>query len=411
MTSQIKPLPFALPLIGEEEINEVVATMRSGWLTTGPKTAAFEKAFAEAVGARHALAVNSATAGLHLALEAIGVGRDDLVITTPWTFTATAEVIRYLGAHPLFVDVEPDTLNLSPAKVEQCIESLSTADRKRLKAILPVHFGGQACEMDALMDIAQRHGLMVVEDAAHAFPTSVKSRSATDDEVKQRTVGSIGHVSVFSFYATKTIATGEGGMVTTEDEQLAERIKLMRLHGISRDVWDRYTSSKPSWHYEVIAPGFKYNLSDIASAIGLQQLKRAENFRLRREAIACAYDRAFVGEPLLQLPTHRHAQDTHAWHLYTLRLNLGDCAEARAAFITAMAERGIGCSVHFIPLHFHPYWRDRYSLTPQMFPVASREYARVVSLPIYPAMSDADIARVIATVGEVLQVFRKARTE
>lgn len=398
-------LPFALPSIGEDEIAAVIDTMRSGWLTTGPKTAEFETAFAEAVGARYALAVNSATAGLHLALEAIGVGPGDLVITTPWTFTATAEVIRYLGAHPLFVDVDPDTLNLSPTKVEQCIQSLSMEDLKRLKVILPVHFGGQACEMDALMDIAQRYRLMVVEDAAHAFPTSVKSRSTIECEVKQRSVGCIGHITVFSFYATKTIATGEGGMVTTEYENLAERIKRMRLHGISRDVWDRYTSSKPSWYYEVIAPGFKYNLSDIASAIGLQQLKRAEIFRKRREAIAHSYNQAFVSEPLLELPTQRYLSDKHAWHLYILRLNFADSEQVRAEFITAMIDRGIGCSVHYIPLHFQPYWRSRYGLTPQMYPVASKEYARVVSLPIYPTMTDMDVDRVVDTVFEVLQDF------
>lgn len=394
-------IPFALPCIGEEEIEAVAATMRSGWLTTGPKTQAFEQVFAEAVGAKYAMAVNSATAGLHLAMEAAGIGADDLVLTPTWTFTATAEVTRYMGGHPVFVDVEPDTLNIDVSRLEQCIVELRREHGAKLKAIAPVHFAGQACEMDAILDLAETHGLMVIEDAAHAFPTTVVSRSVHDSELCQRKIGTVGHASVFSFYATKTIATGEGGMVTTDDPHLAERIRLMRLHGISRDVWNRYTSTKPSWYYEVVAPGYKYNLTDIASAIGLEQLAKAQLFQTRREAIAQRYHAAFANNPAVEIPILRHTDDTHAWHLYVLRLNLERLSIDREQFIREMAERGVGCSVHFIPLHFHPYWRDRYSLNPAMFPVASREFEHVVSLPIYPGMSDAAIDRVIEAVLDI----------
>lgn len=398
-------IPFALPSIGEDEIEAVVATMRSGWLTTGPRTKEFEEAFAAEVGARHALAVNSATGGLHLAMEAVGIGADDLVLVPTWTFTATAEVARYLGAHPAFVDVEADTLNIDVKCLEQRVVELKREHGARLKAIAPVHFGGQACEMDAILDIAEAHGLAVIEDAAHAFPTTVTSRTVHHSERSTRKIGTVGHASVFSFYATKTIATGEGGMVTTEDDRLAERIRLMRLHGISRDVWNRYTSTKPSWYYEVVAPGYKYNLTDIASAIGLVQLGRAQSFQGRREGIALQYHAAFQSHPALEIPLHRHPGDIHAWHLYVLRLNLERLTIDRNQFIQEMAQRGIGCSVHFIPLHMQPYWRDRYNLDPTMFPVATREFERVVSLPIYPDMDDSRVQRVIDAVLEIADLF------
>jgi dTDP-4-amino-4,6-dideoxygalactose transaminase len=399
-------MPFALPSIGDEEIAAVVSTMRSGWLTTGPKTREFEQAFADAVGARHALAVNSATGGLHLALEAAGIGPDDLVITPTWTFTATAEVTRYLGGHPVFVDVAPDTLNIDPAKVEERILELRrTADGSRLKAIVPVHFAGQSCEMGPILDLAERYGLSVIEDAAHAFPATTVSRSMTSETREVRSIGTIGKATVFSFYATKTLATGEGGMVTTEDDQLADRIRLMRLHGISRDVWNRYTSSKPAWYYEVVAPGYKYNLTDIASAIGLVQLARSGEFQQRREAIAQQYHRAFAGVAGLDVPQSRHDALVHAWHLYVLRLNLDRLRIDREQFISEMTKRGVGCSVHFIPLHMQPYWRDRYRLDAKTFPVATREFERAVSLPIYPAMRDEQVRRVIEAVLDVVGAF------
>lgn len=401
-SNELPFLPFARPSIGEEEIASVVHAMRSGWLTTGPRTREFEQAFAEAVGARHALAVNSATGGLHLAMEAAGIGLDDLVLVPTWTFTATAEVARYLGAHPVFVDAEAETLNLDVGHLEQRVVELKREHGARLKAITPVHFAGQACEMDAILDIAEAHGLTVIEDAAHAFPTTVASRAVHDRERRSRKIGTVGHASVFSFYATKTIATGEGGMVTTEDGRIAERIRLMRLHGISRDVWNRYTSTKPSWYYEVVAPGYKYNLTDIASAIGLVQLSRAQSFQDRRENIAKQYHAAFQGHPALETPVHRHPENTHAWHLYVLRLNLERLTIDRNRFIEEMAQRGVGCSVHFIPLHLQPYWRERYRLDPAAFPVASREFERVVSLPIYPDMDDTVVQRVIDAVSDVV---------
>lgn len=400
-------LHFARPSIGEEEVAAVVDTIRSGWLTTGPKTVEFEKAFAAAVGARHALAVNSATAGLHLALEAAGIGQDDLVLTSTWTFTATAEVARYLGAHPVLVDVEPRTLNLDVTALDRRIVELRREHGARVRAIVPVHFAGQSCDMEAILGLARTHGLRVIEDAAHAFPTTVRSSSVADDEYRSRSIGTVGDASVFSFYATKTIATGEGGMVTTENDEFAARFRLMRLHGISRDVWNRYTSKIPAWYYEVVAPGFKYNLTDIASALGLVQLAKAEPFRRRREAIAQCFDAAFGGHPAFETPSKVHAEDTHSWHLYVLRLNLERLSIDREQFINEMSLRGIGCSVHFIPLHLHPYWRERYSLTPGMFPVASREFERVVSLPIYPGMDDAMVARVIEAALDIADAHGK----
>ncbi len=379
-------LPFALPDIGEAEIAEVVDTLRSGWLTTGPKTRRFEEAFSAYLGdtTLQSLAVNSATAGLHLALEALGIGPGDEVITTTYTFTATAEVVRYLGADVKLVDIDPATLCIAPAAVEAAITP-------RTRAIVPVHFGGLAADMPALIDIARRHGLAIVEDAAHALPTSSAGRR----------IGTLDtDATVFSFYATKTIATGEGGMVATRRADLAARMRTMRLHGMSRDAFDRYTSNAPSWYYEIVAPGYKYNLTDVASAIGLQQLKRADAFQAKRAAIAATYDAAFAGLPLTR-PPHAPDGDMHAWHLYTVRLT-DDAGIARDAFIERLYAAGIGCSVHFVPLHLHPYWRDRYALQPAQFPHAQRVFERTVSLPIYTRMTDADVARVIAAVRQAL---------
>lgn len=378
-------IPFALPDIGEEEITEVVAALRSGWITTGPKTRQFETEFADFIGEGvTAIAVNSATAGLHLALEAIGVGPGDEVITTPYTFTATAEVIRYLGADPVFVDVEPDTLNMDPGAIEARITS-------RTKAIIPVHFGGLGCDMAAIIAIARRHGLRVIEDAAHSLPTRTGGRL----------VGTLDtDATVFSFYATKTLATGEGGMVVSRDAALLDRCKVMRLHGISRDSFDRYTSTKPAWFYEVIAPGFKYNMTDLASAIGIHQLRKLETMHGRRARMAAHYDAAFSDLPLRR-PADAKPGDQHAWHLYVIRL-ADNAGIDRDAFISAMSERGIGCSVHFIPLHIQPYWRDRYGFRPSDFPVALDAYTRAVSLPLFTKMTDADQGRVITAVRELL---------
>ncbi|MEQ1647915.1 MAG: DegT/DnrJ/EryC1/StrS family aminotransferase [Hyphomicrobiaceae bacterium] len=379
-------LPFAKPCVGEDEIQAVTETMRSGWLTTGPVTKLFEQEFAEAIGARHAIAVNSATAGLHLALEAIGVGPGDKVFTTPFTFTATAEVIRYMGADPIFVDIDPLTFNIDVNKL-----AAAAAAHPEAKAIMPVHFGGQACDMDAIADIAKHYGLIIVEDAAHAFPATSSGRM----------IGTIGDITVFSFYANKTMTTGEGGMVVTASPQLASRIQTMRLHGINRDAFDRFTSPTASWYYEVVAPGFKYNLTDIASAIGRSQLTKAMHFRQQRAGIAAAYAEGLRGLPI-ELPKERHANDLHAWHLYVVKLSLDKLSISRDRFIELMRQAGIGTSVHYIPLHLQPYWRDRYSLTPAHFPEADAAYHRCVSLPIWHGMSTAEVQRVVATVREIL---------
>jgi dTDP-4-amino-4,6-dideoxygalactose transaminase len=386
MTNRPPFLPFALPEIGEEEIAEVVDTLRSGWVTTGPKAMRFEKAFGEFLGdpALHCIAVNSATAGLHLALEALGIGPGDEVITTTHTFTATAEVVRYLGADVKLVDIDPATLNIDPAQVEAAVGP-------RTRAILPVHYAGLAADMPAILDIARRHGLKVVEDAAHALPTTCGGAL----------VGTLGSdATVFSFYANKTITTGEGGMLVTRDAALARRAKVMRLHGMSRDAFDRFTATVPSWYYEIVAPGFKYNLTDIAAALGLHQLAKARAFQARREAIARQYDAALAGLPVLTPPRPAYG-DQHAWHLYVLRL--GDAAGvARDAFIERLFAAGIGCSVHYIPLHLHPYWRDRYALDAARFPASQHAYERMVSLPLYTRMSDADVQRVVAAVRAAL---------
>lgn len=378
-------LPFALPDIGDEEIAEVLNSLQSGWLTTGPKAKQFEQEFADFIGGGvEAISVNSATAGLHLALEAIGVGPGDEVITTPYTFTSDAEVIRYLGADPVFVDIDPHTFNIDPKRIELAITA-------RTKAIIPVHFAGLACDMDAILGIAKRYGLKVVEDAAHSLPTMYGGKM----------VGSLlSDVTVFSFYATKTITTGEGGMIVTRDDEIAKRCRVMRLHGINRDAFDRYIAKTPSWYYEIVAPGFKYNLTDIAASIGIQQLKKAWVFQQKREKIAKCYDEAFKDYPVI-LPPKPQKSNTHAWQLYVIRLNESLNIQ-REHFIEQMASRGVGCSVHFIPLHIQPYWRDKYNLRKHYFPNALAAYQWAVSLPIYTKMTAEDQERVIHAVQEIL---------
>lgn len=380
-------LPFALPDIGEEEIAEVADTLRSGWITTGPRAARFEAEFSAFLGdaSLHSLAVNSATAGLHLALEALGIGPGDEVITTTHTFTATAEVVRYLGADVVLVDIDPQTLCIDVAAVERAITP-------KTRAVIPVHYGGLAADMPALIALAKRHGLRIVEDAAHALPTTSGGRL----------VGTLDtDATVFSFYANKTITTGEGGMVVVRDPDVARRIKVMRLHGINRDAFDRFTAKIPSWYYEVVAPGYKYNLTDIAAAIGLHQLRKARGFQQRREEIARQYERGFAGLPVLTPPPPRDG-DTHAWHLYALRLN-DDAIIGRDTFVERLFADGIGCSVHYIPLHLQPYWRERYRLRAEDFPCSQAAYERLVSLPIYPRMSDGDVQRVVESVGAALR--------
>ena len=379
-------LPFARPDITEAEIDAVARAMRSGWVTTGPETKAFEQEFAAYLGGGvHAVAVNSATAGLHLALEAIGVGPGDEVIAPTLTFTATVEVARYLGADAKLVDVDPVTLNIDPAQIEAAITP-------RTKAILPVHYGGLACDMAAIFAMAKKHDLQVIEDAAHALPTTVNGAL----------VGQLASAAaVFSFYANKTMTTGEGGMVVTKDEALAARMKVMRLHGISRDAFDRFTSTTPAWYYEIVAPGFKYNMTDMAAALGRVQLQRLPAFVRRRQQLAARYLHELQGLPLI-LPADAPAGDAHAWHLFVLRL-ADDARATRDEVIQALSDAGIATSVHYVPLHRQPYWRDRYQLTPEQFPVAEAAYQRMFSIPLFTAMSDDEQGRVIAALRAVVR--------
>lgn len=379
-------LPFALPDIGEEEINAVVETLRSGWVTTGPKTKQFEQEFVQYLGGGlEAISVNSATAGLHLALEACGVSNGDQVIVPTLTFTATAEVIRYLGADPIFVDCDPNTLCIDIAQIEGKITP-------QTKAIMPVHMAGLACDMDAIIQIARKYNLRVIEDAAHSLPTKVNNVMIGQHD---------SDAVVYSFYATKTITTGEGGMVVTKDPELAKRCRVMRLHGISRDAFDRYTSNKPAWFYEIVAPGFKYNLTDIASSLGLSQLAKADRFQMRRQQMAERYLAELSDLPLILPPQVANKEsDLHAWHLFCCQLATDKIS--RDEFIQAMSELGIGTSVHFIPLHIQPYWKEYYNLRSEDFPNATKYYTNAFSLPLYTKMTDDDQTRVIAAIRKIL---------
>lgn len=381
-------LPFALPHITQAEIDEVVDTLRSGWLTTGPKTKHFEREFAERVDAPYALAVNSATAAMHLALDAIGLQPGDEVIVPVYTFTATAEVVVYFRARPVFVDVDPVSCNLEPAQLEQHITP-------RTRAIMVVHIAGLPAELDVILAIARAHNLPVIEDAAHAFPAKYKGRK----------IGSISDFTAFSFYATKALSTGEGGMLTTANPEHAQRAAIMALHGISRDAWKRY-SSEGSWYYEVLQAGYKYNMTDLAAAIGLHQLARTEWLLERRRAIAQRYTAAFSQWPEVETPPDP-AHVEHAWHLYILRLQLERLTITRDAFIHALKQANIGSSVHFIPLHLHPFYRDTFHLTANDFPSALHSYQRVISLPIYPAMTDNDVEDVITAVEQIIGAHKK----
>ncbi len=386
MTQALPFIPFARPDIGEAEIDAVARAMRSGWVTTGPETRAFEQEFAAYLGGGvQAIAVNSATAGLHLALEAIGVGPGDEVIAPSLTFTATVEVARYLGADAVLVDSDPVTLNMDPAKVAAAITP-------RTKAIMPVHYGGLACNMTALSEIATLHGIQIVEDAAHALPTTHQGTL----------IGQLNSAAtVFSFYANKTMTTGEGGLVVTKDEALAARMKVMRLHGISRDAFDRFTSKTPAWYYEIVAPGFKYNMTDMAGALGRVQLARLPSFVQRRRWLADRYLSELKGLPLI-MPADAPQGDTHAWHLFVLRLS--DAAKVtRDEVIAGLSALGIATSVHYVPLHRQPYWKERYALTPDMFPEAELAYQRMFSIPLFTAMSDDEQTRVIAALKSVVR--------
>ena len=383
--------------MGPEEEREVIDTIRSGWITTGPKAKRFEVEFAEYVGAKHALALAHCTGALHLALWALGIGPGDEVITTPFTFTATAEVLGYLGAKPVFVDVDPNTFNIDPARIE---EALANGRHKKVRALEPVHFAGHPCDMDRILAIARRHNLKVVEDAAHAVGASchMEGRGMTK-------IGTIGDLTCFSFYATKNFTSAEGGAITTADAALAEKIAVASLHGMNKDAWKRYDQTG-SWFYEIHDTGFKYNLSDVHAAIGLAQLKRSDEFMRRRSEIARAYIDAFKNDEVLQVP-HVEAGVEHAWHLYILRLRLERLRIGRNQFVELLRERGVGTSVHCIPLHTMDFYQKTYGYRTGDFPVTEDIYSRCLSLPIYAAMSAEDVAYVIETVHNLIRENRR----
>jgi len=379
-------LPFHQPSIEDEEIQEVVDTLKSGWITTGPKTKLFEKKFQEYIGCKHAIAVSSCTAGLHLALVAAGVGQGDEVITTPYTFATTGEVIIQIGAKPVFVDIEEDGFNIDVTKIPEAITP-------ETKAIIPVHFAGEPCDMDEIMKIAQENNLFVIEDAAHAVGA----------EYKGKKIGNIGDVTVFSFYATKNLTTGEGGMVTTNNDELAEKIRLLSLHGISKDAWKRYTA-EGSWYYEILYAGYKYNMTDIQASLGIHQLNKLEKFLSIRQKYAQRYSSAFADVSEIKTPPVNH-HVRHAWHLYVIRLNSASLSIDRKQFIEALKAENIGSSVHFIPLHLHPYYKKKYGYKQGDYPNSEQVYSRVISLPLFPKMADADLEDVIKAVKKVVSMY------
>ncbi len=402
-------VPFFRPELSDDEIAEVVDTLRSGWLTTGPRTRRFEETFAEAVGGQHAIALNSCTAALHLATEALGLERGQAVLVPTMTFAATAEVVRYAGAVPVLVDCEPDTLNLSFEDLERKLQALADGTLtgvvgpvQKPVGIIPVHVGGLMFDLAALRDFAKRHQLWVVEDAAHAFPAAWRPGP---DQPWQRCGEATSDVACYSFYANKTITTGEGGMAVTERDDLAERMRSMSLHGLSHDAWGRYTA-KGAWDYRILAPGYKYNLTDVAAALGLHQLARAEEMRQQRESIARAFLSALAEIDELELP-RLDPDRIHSWHLFQIKLHLQRLTIDRDRFLEELRARGIGFSVHWRPLHLHPYYQQTYGWRPDHLPVASEVWRRTVSLPIYPAMTSEERDAVVDAVRDVCRRFRR----
>lgn len=381
-------LLFHKPFISEEEVNEIVDTVRSGWLSMGPKTLKFEEAFNSYIGSKRSIAVSSWTAAGHLALEAYELKPGDEVIVPTMTFPATAEIVCYFGAKPVIVDVDEHTLNISLSEIEKAITP-------RTKVIIPVHYGGQPCDMDEILDIAKKHNLKVIEDAAHSLPATYKGKK----------IGTISDVTCFSFYATKTLSTGEGGMICTNDESLAERCKIMRLHGINKDAWKRYTESG-SWYYEVVAPGYKYNFTDLQASLGLPQLKKVDMMWQSRQKIAARYTEALKDNKHIQLHGIKGDRES-SWHLFPIRLNLDTIKIDRAELINEMRRNNIGVGVHFMPVHQHIYYKETFNLDDRNYPVSSAVFPRLVSLPIYPGMSMEHVDRVIDILTDLLRKYSR----
>ena len=381
-------LSFHQALLGEEEESSVIQTLRSGWLTTGPKTKQFEAEFAKYARSKQAVAVNSCTAALHLALVAAGIGEKDEVITTPMTFCATANVIVHVQADPVFVDVDPVTLNIDVNKIEEKITS-------KTRAIIPVHYAGCPCEMDEILELAKKYNLIVIEDAAHA----------TETEYHGKKVGSIGDMTAFSFYATKNLTTAEGGMLTTNSKELEEKIRVLSLHGMSKDAWKRY-SPEGYQHYEVSYPGYKYNMTDIAASLGLCQLAKIEDFLRMRQKHVAAYDEAFKDMDTIvrigRIPDIKHAE-----HLYVIMLKTELLNASRDKVLSALQKENIGVSVHFQALHLHPYYRERFGFNEGAFPVAEYAAERILSLPLYPGLAEQDVCDVIEAVRKVAGYYRR----
>lgn len=374
-------LSFSPPYLGDEEIAEVVAALRSGWISRGPRTAEFERAFARRVSAPAALGLNSCTAGLHLALRVLGIGPGDEVIAPTMTFCASVNVIEHVGARPILVDVEPETLNIDPRAAEAAVT-------ERTRAIIVVHYGGHPAEMDELRALAANHGLALIEDAAHAIPAKYKGA----------TIGASENLTAFSFYATKNLTTGEGGMLTGAPA-LVDRARVLGLHGMSGNAWNRY-SEKGKWYYEVVEPGYKYNMTDVQAALGLKQLEKLDAMQVRRREVVKAYFERLRDLPAIGLPCERGHVES-AWHLFPIRIRESESPVGRAAFIEAMGERNIGTSVHFIPVHLHPFYAEKYGYQRGSFPIAEEAYDELVSLPLHPGLSDDDVADVVEAVRNI----------
>lgn len=380
----MEKINFMVASIGKEEEEAALRVLRSGWLTTGKESIAFEKEFAEKIGTKYAFAVNSATSGLKLSYDACGIKENTKILTTPYTFASTALAARHLNAHVEYADIEKDSYNIDPVAVEKILKKDS---KKEIKCIVPVHIAGNPCKMTELREIAQKYDVKIVEDAAHAFPSKTKNGYC----------GALGDLGVFSFYATKTITTAEGGMITTNNDDFANRIRIMRLHGIDRPIWDRYTSDKASWEYDVVDAGWKCNLPDILSAIGREQLKKADLFFKKRKRIAEMFNKAFQNYDFLQLPPD---SEGNAWHLYLMRIVPQKLNISRNEFASILQEKGLGISMHFIPHFRMSYFKNLYNLDPKDFENAEDNFQRTITLPFWPDMSDEIAERVINTVIE-----------